>query len=175
MIRLRLFRGQRGYTFVELMVSIVIIGLAAAIAIPYFAKIANRQKLVSAAHEIQASLLAARMRAVRANQKTSLVLTAASGTDVNHHLDTVVPDNSPAPTPTPVIYGLLPANAFAFVATPTNSKVTFSSEGRMISETVPTPSIIIVQGPVGAPIMNQVTIRTLSSGKVQVVTPTVWQ
>jgi prepilin-type N-terminal cleavage/methylation domain-containing protein len=175
MIRLRLFRGQRGYTLIELLVSVVIIGLAAAIAIPYFGKIANRQKLISAAHEIQSSLLAARMRAVRANQKTSLVFTAASGTEANHHLDTVVPDNSPAPTPTPVNYGLLPANAFAFVTTPTNGKVTFSSEGRMISETVPTPAIITVRGPVGAPIMNQVTIRTTSAGKVQVVTPAVWQ
>ena len=175
MSRLRLFRGQRGYTFVELLVSVVIIGLAAAIAIPYFGKISSRQKLISAAHEIQASLLAARMRAVRANQKTSLVLTAASGTEVNHHFDIVAPDNSPAPTPTPVIYGYLPANAFVFVRTPTNGKVTFSSEGRMISETVPTPAVITVQGPVGAPIMNQVSIRTTSAGKVRVVTPAVWK
>ena len=39
--------------------AVVIIGLAAAIAIPYFAKASRRTKLISAAHEIQASLLAA--------------------------------------------------------------------------------------------------------------------
>lgn len=155
--------------------SIAIIALAAAIAIPYFAKTSRRQRLVSAAHEIQASLLAARMRAVRANQNASLVVAAASGTEVDHHFDVVAPDTSPAPTPTPVVKGFLPANAFDFVRTPTNSKVTFSGDGRMISETAPTPAVITVQGPVGSPVLNQVTIRTSSSGKVEVVTPAVWQ
>ena len=115
------------------------------------------------------------MRAVRVNQNTSLVLTAATGTEVDHHLDVVVPDNSPAPTPTPVKQGLLPSNTFAFVVTPTNSKVTFSGDGRLDLGTGSTPAIITVEGPVGSPVLNQVTIRTSSKGKVEIVTPTVWQ
>src|SRR6266542_1272140 len=171
----RVFRSQSGFTMVELLVSVVIIGLAAAIAIPYFSKMSRRQKLVSAAHEIQQDLLAARMRAVRANQNASLVIAAATGAEQNHHFDIVAPDNSPAPTPTPVVRAGVARNAIEFVATPSNSKVTFGGDGRMISETVPTPAIITVQGPAGAPIMNQITIRSSSSGKVEVVTPAVLQ
>ena len=159
----------------ELLVAILIIGLMSAIAIPYFMKASRRTRLMSAAHEIQQSLLAARMRAVRANQVTSLVLTAALPTENDHHLDMVVPDTSPAPTPTPVNKGLLPSNSFSFVVTPTNSKVTFGGDGRMTSEPAPTPAIVTIQGPVGAPVLNQVTIRTNSRGKVEVVTPSVWQ
>ena len=78
MIRVRVFRGAMGFTLLETLIVIAIIGLATVVAIPYFASISRRQRLVSAAHEIQQSLLAARMRAVRANQNTSLLITAAA-------------------------------------------------------------------------------------------------
>lgn len=175
MIRVRVLREASGFTLMETLVVIAIIGLATVVAIPYFSKVSRRQRIVSAAHEIQQSLLAARMRAVRANQNTSLVITAATGAEQDHHLDVVSPDNSPAPTPTPVVKGLIERNAVDFVVTPSNSKVTFSGQGRMISETVPTPAVITVQGPVGSPIVNQVTIRANSAGKIEVVTPAVWQ
>jgi prepilin-type N-terminal cleavage/methylation domain-containing protein len=175
MIRVRVLRASAGFTLAEIIVVVAIVGMAALVAIPYFATLSRRQRLVAAAHEIQQSLLAARMRAVRANQNTSLLITVAAPGDSQHEFDTITPDNPPAPPPPPVNKSYLPANAFLFVTTPTNSKVTFSSEGRMISETVPTPAIISVQGPVGGTIVNQVTIRTTSAGKVEVVTPAVWQ
>ena len=173
MIRVRVFRGAMGFTLLETLVVIAIIGLATVVAIPYFNRLSRRQRLVSAAHEIQSSLMAARMRAVRNNLNASLVITLATGAEANHHLDLVV--HTPAPTPTPFLPGFLPRNAVEFVTTPTGSQVTFGADGRMISETVPTPAVITVQGPVGSPTMNQVTIRTSSNGKVQVVTPAVWQ
>jgi prepilin-type N-terminal cleavage/methylation domain-containing protein len=165
-----------GFTLLETLVVIAIIGLAAVVAIPYFVRSSRRQQLVGAAHEIQQSLLAARMRAVRANQNTSLVIIPAiPATAADHELDTVAPDNSPAPLPTPVLRTFLPASALQFVALPASNKVTFGGDGRVIAPPAPTPGVITVQGPVGSTLLNQVTIQANSTGRIQVVTPAVWQ
>lgn len=164
-----------GFTLLETLIVIAIIGLATVVAIPYFASVSRRQRLVSAAHEIQQSLLAARMRAVRANQNTSLLITAAAPGGAVHELDTIAPDNPPAPLPPPVVKSYLPANALEFVTLPANNKVTFGGDGRVIAPPAPTPGVIVVQGPVGSPILNQVTIRANSTGRIQVVTPAVWK
>lgn len=164
-----------GFTLMETLVVVAIIGLATVVAIPYLVKSSRRQRLTSAAHEIQQSLLAARMRAVRANQNASLFITAASGSQVSHELDTIAPDNSPAPTPVPVNKAYIPANAVEFVTLPANNKVTFGGDGRVVAPPAPTPGIITVQGPVGSTTLNQVTIRANSTGRIEVVTPAVWQ
>lgn len=176
MIRVRVFRAAPGFTLLETLIVIAILGLATVVAIPYFLRTSRRQRLVGAAHEIQQSLLAARMRAVRANQNTSLVVIAATvSSGERHELDTVAPDNSPAPLPAPVGRSYLPADALEFVTLPTNNKVTFSSEGRVIAPPAPTPGVITVQGPVGSAVLNQVTIRASSTGRIEIVTPAVWQ
>ena len=175
MFRARVFSAEKGFTLIEALVVMVIIALLAAVSIPALVRIARRQKVVVAAHEIQQTLLAARMRAVRGNQTASLVIVPASGAQANHELDLVAPDPFPLPTPTPVNTTLLPGNAISFVALPLNNKVTFSGDGRVISAPAPTPAVITVQGPVGAAVMNQVTIQVNANGRVQVVTPTVWQ
>lgn len=175
MIRLRVFADRRGFTFVELLVVVAILGLAAAVSVPFFAKVSRRQSLLSAAREIQQSLLAARMRAVKANQNTSFVITAATGTESLHELDTVAPDNSPTPTPTPIGRTYLARNAVDFVTLPANNKVTFAGDGHIIAPPPPTPAVIVLQGPVGSTITNQVTIQATSSGRVKVITPVAWQ
>lgn len=174
MIRVRVFREASGFTLMETIVVVAIIGLATVVAVPYFSKLSRRQRLVSVAHEIQSSLMAARMRAVNYNRSVSFVITEATGAEELHRLqaDPVVPLPTPAPAP---MIAWIKRSEVSFVATPTPGKVTFSADGRMISETAPTSAIITVQGPVGSPITNQVQIRTNSSGKVEVVTPAVWQ
>lgn len=179
MIRIGVFRRAAGFTLMEIIVVVAIIGMAAAVAIPFFSKLSRRQRLISSAHEIQSSLMAARVRAVNYNRAVNLTITEATGSESLHKLqaDPVIPLPTPpptSPTPGPMI-AWINANEVSFVATPTGGKVTFSAEGRMISETVPTPSIITVQGPVGSPVTNQVTIRTDSMGKVKIVTPVAWQ
>jgi type II secretory pathway pseudopilin PulG len=164
-----------GFTLMETVVVVAIIGLATVVAIPYFAKTSRRQRLVGAAHEIQQSLLAARMRAVRANQNASLLITPAAAGEAVHELDTIAPDIPPGPPPPPVNKSYLPASALEFVALPLNNKVTFGGDGRVIAPPPPAPGIITVQGPVGSPVLNQVTIRANSTGRIEVVTPAVWQ
>jgi len=175
MIPARVHAAEKGFTLIETLVVVLILAMASAVLIPSFVRISRRQRVISAAHEIQQSLLATRMRAVRANQNASLVVVPASGAESQHLLELVAPDNSPAPTPTPVSTTFIPVNAIGFVSLPVNNKVTFGGDGRIISPPAPTPAIITVQGPVGAPVMNQVTIQANSTGRVQVVTPTVWQ
>ena len=175
MIRAHADPGEWGFTLMETLVVVAIIGLATVVTIPYMVKASRRQRLVGAAHEIQQSLLAARMRAVRANQNASLLITAAAPGQASHELDTIAPDNSPAPTPPPVNKAYLPASAVEFVALPLNNKITFSGEGRVIAPPAPTPGLITVQGPVGSATLNQVTIRANSTGRIEVVTPAVWQ
>lgn len=164
-----------GLTLMEVIFTMAFISLTTVLAVPYFAKVSRRQKLVGAAHEIQQSLLAARMRAVRANQNTSLVIVAAASADGQHELGTVAPDNSPLPTPTPVSRSYIPGSAVEFVTLPANNKVTFGGDGRMIAPPAPTPGIFTVRGPVGSTVLNQVTIRANSTGRIEVVTPAVWQ
>jgi prepilin-type N-terminal cleavage/methylation domain-containing protein len=175
MVPKRVYASQKGFTLIEALVVMLILAMLAAVTIPAFVRMSRRQRVVSAAHEIQQSLLATRMRAVRANQNASLVVVPASGAQSQHELDLIAPDNSPAPTPTPVSTTFIPINSIGFVSLPLNNKVTFSGDGRIVSPPAPTPAIITVQGPPGAAVMNQVTIQANSSGKVQVVTPAVWQ
>ncbi|MGH9365887.1 MAG: pilus assembly FimT family protein, partial [Thermoanaerobaculia bacterium] len=54
-IRARVFWAASGFTLMETIIVVAIIGMAALVTIPYFAKLSRRQKLVSAAHEIQQS------------------------------------------------------------------------------------------------------------------------
>jgi prepilin-type N-terminal cleavage/methylation domain-containing protein len=58
-----------GYSLVELLVAIALIGLMAALATPYFLKISRHYRLLGQVHEIQTTLLAARMQAIKRNQQ----------------------------------------------------------------------------------------------------------
>lgn len=148
--------------------------MMALIATPWFVKLHQRNQIKSAAREIQTTLLAARMKAVRRNQRVSVVI---SSVNPPIEFQTIEPA-PPAPTPTPVPPLLqLPAGAAQFVATPAapGGTVTFGGDGRLANFTAPTPAVLTVEGPVGSNRMNQITIRTTSGGRVEVVTPTVWQ
>jgi len=156
------------------MIVLALMAMMALIATPWFIKLHQRNQIKSAAREIQTTLLAARMKAVRRNQQVSVVI--ASVTPPIEF--TTIEPNPPAPTPTPVPQQLvLPGRAAQFVATPAapGGTVTFGGDGRLANFTNPTPAVITVEGPVGSTRMNQITIRTTSGGRVEIVTPTAWQ
>jgi type IV fimbrial biogenesis protein FimT len=58
---------QRGFTLIELMVTIAVAAILLAIATPSFTSIINSNRLTSASNEMVATLQAARMEAVRLN------------------------------------------------------------------------------------------------------------
>ncbi len=65
----RTFARSGGYTYIEVFVVVAIFGLMAAIAAPYFVKISRHYRLLGQVHEIQSTLLAARMQAIKRNQQ----------------------------------------------------------------------------------------------------------
>ncbi len=65
----RTFARSGGWSLVELLVVIGIFGLMVAVATPYFLKIGRHYRLLGQVHEIQSTLLAARMQAIKRNQQ----------------------------------------------------------------------------------------------------------
>lgn len=163
---------------IELLIVIVILGLLAAVSVPWFGKLRRRAELRSAAMEIGTTLVAARMRAVKRNVTASVVITPAAGTG-SHEIDTIEPPPAVTPAPSPAANPgaqvFLSSRAFRFVATPGGGAITFDGTGRMIAPPSPTPGTIVIEGPVGGGLQNQITIETSAGGRVRIVTPVVWQ
>lgn len=61
-----------GFTLVELMITIAVLAIVLAIAVPSFQAIINRNRLVSASNEVVAALQLARMEAIRRNSRVEL-------------------------------------------------------------------------------------------------------
>lgn len=74
MIRFRGFAplSQRGFSLIEMMVTIVVLAIVMAIAFPSFTALINSSRLSSAANELSASLQLARSEAVRNNASVTL-------------------------------------------------------------------------------------------------------
>lgn len=178
MLHLKSQRPDHGFSLIELIVVVAIMAMLSLIAIPWFLKISQRNALKSAAREVQSTLLAARMKAVKRNQPVSVLITSI-GPPIE--LSTVEP-NPPAPTPTrvPAIIQI-PAQAAQLFATPNavGGTVTFGGDGRLQNVAAipaPTPAAqYILQGPVGAANPNKVIINAHANGRIEVVTPVNWQ
>jgi Tfp pilus assembly protein FimT len=65
----RRFARSGGWSLAELLVVVGIFGLMVAVATPYFLKIGRHSRLLGQVHEIQTTLLAARMQAIKRNQQ----------------------------------------------------------------------------------------------------------
>lgn len=78
--RRRPVRGQVGFTLVELVVTVAVIAIVAAIAVPSFRDMLLRSRLTSAANEVSAAMQGARIQALRTNGKVELCPTTDGAT-----------------------------------------------------------------------------------------------
>lgn len=65
-------RRPTGFTLVELMITVAVLAVVLAIAVPSFRDMINRNRLVSTANEISGALNLARMEAIRRNRRVEL-------------------------------------------------------------------------------------------------------
>lgn len=154
-----------------------IMALMAVVVGPWFMRISQRNQLKSAAREIQSTLLAARMKAVKRNAPVT-VLIASMGPPIV--LQTVEPPPA-ALTPTPVPARLeLPAKSAQLIETPNSAggAIVFGGDGRLANfsnATAPFGATMTIQGPIGAANTNDIFFQIRLNGKVTVRTPVVWK
>lgn len=171
MYRMRTVYRSAGFSLIELLVVMAIVAMMALIGVPWFVKIGQRNQVKSAANEIQSTLLAARMIAVKINQPVSVVVTAASPTDQVHLLEIMEPNPPPGTSPRRTYIQRM---AVSFITPPTTSTITFVGDGRVSLPAPPIPGVIVIRGPVGVANPNDITIQAESNGRVFVITPTAW-
>lgn len=165
----------RGFSTIELLVVLVLLVLLASVSIPFYGKIRRRTELRSAAMEIGTTLVAARMKAVRYNSTVRVVASpqgpAEPGPSISSETLTPVPTPYPSSNSKVIISG----SAMRFVSTPSGGSIDFDGNGRRVAPPVETPGRIVIEGPTNSGVKNQITIDVSTSGKVQIVTPAVWQ
>jgi type IV pilus assembly protein PilA len=76
---LRLLRTRKGFTLIELMIVVAIIGILAAIAIPNFMKFQARSKQSEARTNLKAAFTAAKSKFAETNSYANLVFVAVTG------------------------------------------------------------------------------------------------
>ena len=72
---------QRGFTLTEVMISITVLGVLTAVAVPSFSSMLNRNRLASQSNELLFGIQYARMQAIRANARVTFCGSASASAD----------------------------------------------------------------------------------------------
>jgi len=78
----RQFRGQRGYSFIELVVTVMIFAVLASIAVPSMLRMIRLQELKNAANDIQMGMEKARVEALKRNRSVGFWLVSLDDNSV---------------------------------------------------------------------------------------------
>lgn len=132
-------RHARGFSLVELMVTIAVLAILLAIGIPSFASLIASNRLTSATNELVAALQTARTEALRRNARVTVCpaasgATACSGAWRDGWMAFVdpTPGNAPAPeSANDILFrgGPLPSGIVAVANAPLSSYASFTADG----------------------------------------------
>jgi type IV fimbrial biogenesis protein FimT len=75
--------GQSGFTLMELMVSITVLGVLTALAVPSFTTMTNRNRLAAESNELLSGIQFARTEAIRTSASVTFCGTASADTDTD--------------------------------------------------------------------------------------------
>jgi len=81
---------RSGFSLVELMVAIAIMGLILAIGIPFFGTILHRSRVDAVAREFNMTVLSARLQAIKRGQSVGVVVSTDSSSSIGAYQNAVV-------------------------------------------------------------------------------------
>jgi prepilin-type N-terminal cleavage/methylation domain-containing protein len=120
-------RHRGGFSLAEMLIVLVIIGIALAMAVPRMQGVLHESALQGSLNQVASDLTLTRLRAVRGASRASLTINAA-GTGY-----TVVVD--PTGTPQTVKTVSFATDPRGLVLSPANTSVTFDSRGLLVTGT----------------------------------------
>ena len=164
---------SRGFSLIELLIVIVILGLLAAVSVPWFGKIRRRAELRSAAMEIGTTLVAARMKAVKRNVNASVSLRTSTLMGGTHEIDTIEAPGADSGADPGAQPPASPLDAGDPLRRDSVRRLDhLRRDGAPRRSPLADARTIVIEGPSAriGPI-NQITIETYAGGRVRIVTP----
>ena len=126
-------RAEIGFTLIEMMIVVAIIGIAGLIALPNYLVWQSRSELRQAVTEVQNQLLLARMAALSRNAPVTVAISIANGTvtttTTNAATGAQVMASSSVRLPHVVDLRVGPSAAWTSVVAPATATVSFNSRG----------------------------------------------
>ena len=119
-------RHGRGFTIIELMITIVVLGFLAALAVPSFNQMITRNHLAAASNDLVVALLTARSEAV----KRECRVTVSSGTWANGWIANILSNISGCTAQELVRHETSSSNLVITTAGNIGNTVTYDPEGR---------------------------------------------
>jgi prepilin-type N-terminal cleavage/methylation domain-containing protein len=131
--KISLARPEIGFTLIEMMIVVAIIGIAGLIALPNYLVWQSRSELRQAVTEVQNQLLLARMAALSRNAPVTVAISIANGTvtttTTNAATGAQVMASSSVRLPHVVDLRVGPSAAWTSVVAPATATVSFNSRG----------------------------------------------